>query len=265
MKHVLLVSAAAAIVTGGCSAFPDDPRVDAAPVVAAASPEHRGQEPGALRPVRIACVQDKSGSAVSTRTPQLRRDDLLPIIALLRERGGEVGVGIIHGSLRMRMARIRVDPPPSPPPTLPTGSANPLDEAEQESTRHADQIDYEKRLMDWETELNTRLEVFYAELAGLLKVPGDSRSSPVWSAIARADLFLAESDISWPEPPSRYGVVLSDGDDNTVHVVPALSAEAVWLIVNGDGKVGSLGGLKPKRFESVRAAFAEVVAIERGR
>ena len=177
MKHLLLLfTPAVAIVTAGCGSFPDGARVDAASAVTA-SPQHLVPEQGVSRPVRIACVQDKSGSAAFTRTPQLDRDDLAPLIGLLRERGGEVGIGIIHGSVRMRMARIRIDRPPSPPATSPAGSENPLDEAEQESTRHADQVAYEKRLTDWETEVNNRLQTFYSDLAGVLKVPSDSRSS----------------------------------------------------------------------------------------
>lgn len=266
MKHLLLLTTAVAAVTAGCGgSFPDTARVEAAPVAAASSARRGGPDPHVSRPVRIACLQDKSGSAALTRTPQLTLGELAPLIGLLRECGGELAVGIIHGSVRMQMARIRIERPPAPPKPPPSGAGNPLAEAEQESARHDYQIEFEKRLTNWETEVNSRLETFHSELGRLLKVSSDSRSSPVWAAVRRADVFLAESDTSWPEPPSRYAVVLSDGEDNTTRAASALSAGATWLMVNGDGKIGSLGSLNPKRFESVRAAFEDVVASERGK
>lgn len=265
MKHHLVVIMVVAGATTDCGSLPDSQRIDAVPVAAAASTPRAVPQNGMLRPVRIACIQDKSGSALLTRTPQLERDDLAPLIELIRERGGELAVGIIHASIRAGMARLRIDPSPLPPAPPASAARNPLDEAEQESARHDEQVAFEHKRTDWETEVNNRLETFHSDLDALLKVHSDSRTSPVWSAIERADLFLGESDASWSELPARYGIVLSDGEDNTVHTAPVLSAGAVWLIVNGDGRVGALGALKAKRFESVRAAFTEVVAIERGR
>lgn len=265
MKHLLLLIMAFAVVTAGCSSYPNSARIDAAPVEAEATSQSDASDHGASRPVRIACVQDKSGSAALTRTPQLTLGDLAPLIELLRERGGELAIGIIHASLRLRMARLRIERPPAPPKSAPPGAGNPLDEAEQESARQDAQGKFDKKLADWEADVSSRLTVFHSELDVLLKAPSDSRSSPVWSAVSRGDLFLAESDTSWSQTPARYGVVLSDGEDNTVHDAPSLSAGAIWLIVNGDGKVGSLRKLNPERFESVPAAFAQVVARERRR
>jgi hypothetical protein len=78
MKHLLLLRAAVAAVTAGCTLFPDSARVDAAParVVSAASPRRLGQGQGVSSPVRVACVRRKYGGAALTRTRQLKRDDL---------------------------------------------------------------------------------------------------------------------------------------------------------------------------------------------
>ena len=66
------------------------------------------------RPVRICIIQDNL-STLTTRTQQLQIDELDLPISLLRQRGGEIGFGLINDNSNFSLKRLRVAVPPAAP------------------------------------------------------------------------------------------------------------------------------------------------------
>jgi len=213
-------------------------------------------------PIRIVLFQDKTGSANDTRTVQLTEADFAAPIKLLRCTGGELGVGVVDDLSNRPLVRLRIDAPPAPPA---------LPQARNVFQRAADDGDYQQRMKDyndgvakWTLETDRRVQAFLAQAGQLLKQKANAKKTNVWSAVARADLYLNESDATWPRPTHRYAVFNSDAVDTARSKAIELKSGAQLIVVNGVGSVGVLDSLKPDRFEAVQAAFDFIAAKELG-
>ncbi|MGQ9635818.1 MAG: hypothetical protein ACUVXB_16460 [Bryobacteraceae bacterium] len=199
-------------------------------------------------PVRIALLLDQTGSANWTRTPQLRPEDLEPLIELVKRCGGELGLGLIRDQSNRSLVRLRLEQPPEPP-----GAANPLRAVKARPA-------YEKRRRQWEAETAEQIGRFREAAARLLAQPADARCTDVWGAVLRADLFLAEEDGAWGAELSRWAVLVTDGQHNCGGEPVRMRSQARVAVVNGSASLGSLAALKPARFESPQAAFRYLIA-----
>lgn len=213
-------------------------------------------------PIRIATFQDKTGSSLSTRTEQLGENDFLTPINLLRCTGGELAFGLINDQSNRPLLRLRIEVPPAKP-TEPKGG-NPFERAEREAAYENQLTEYEENLRIWESQTNKRVNTFMNALKPLLAQKANARTTSIWPAVARADLFLSEQDTDWPRPTHRYAVFNTDAID-TAHSTPVtMRSEAKMLLINGVASVGVLEPLAPLRFESAQSAFRFISATEPG-
>src|SRR5439155_21863187 len=111
-------------------------------------------QPGCA-PAKIALIIDKSKSAPNTRTPDVRLDDLDPLIDLLATCGGELAVGSIHDRLTEPFARLRFEPAPQ-------GSENAKSRNRLRRRREEARLRraYEERLARWESDMAPRIQAF---------------------------------------------------------------------------------------------------------
>jgi hypothetical protein len=210
--------------------------------------------------VRVAVIQDKSLSTEETRTPQLRVEDLEPVVELLGQVGGELGVGVIHDRSNATFVRLRIEAPPQEPMAK-AAVENPLERRNQRSAYRKVKADFDNQQQAWQEEMQTRIGQFQSAAEPILAMEADAKRSPVWDAVKRTDLFLSESD-SFGAASHRYAVLITDGiDDVGARPVPVHAGTRV-LLVNGAGQTGALGVLKPQCFESIEAAIRYVVGLE---
>lgn len=198
-------------------------------------------------PVRIALLLDQTGSTTWTRTPQLRSEDLEPLIELIKRCGGELGLGLIRDQSNRSLVRLRLERPPETPEVV-----NPLRALKARPL-------YEQRRKQWEAESAEEIRRFREAAALLLGQPANARCTDVWGAVLRADLFLAEEDSAWGAELSRWAVLVTDGQHNCGGEPVRMRSQAQVAVVNGSASLGSLAALKSSRFESPQAAFRCVV------
>ncbi len=199
-------------------------------------------------PVRIALLLDQTGSANWTQTPQLRREDLEPLIELVKRCGGELGLGLIREQSNRGLVRLRLERPPEMPEVV-----NPLRALKIRPL-------YEQRRKQWEAESAEQIRQFRETAALLLVRPANARCTDLWGAVLRADLFLAEEDAAWGAELSRWPVLVTDGQHNCGAGPVSIRSQPSFVVVNGSASLGDLSPLRPLRFESVPAAFRFVVA-----
>jgi hypothetical protein len=212
-------------------------------------------------PVRIGLCQDITGSTTFNRVDRLSQDNLTKLIQVIKKRGGELAVGTLSDDSDRSMLRLRIEEPPVTP-REPTPKDNPFVHAQKMRVYKTQLTDYENAKRKWERESSERVNNFLAKADKLLSQPVLSRHSDVWGAVERADLFLAEEESSWSLPANRYLILVTDGEDNVGTKFCGLRSIAKTILVNGAGKLGNLGMLKPIRFESAAAAIHWVAANE---
>ena len=211
--------------------------------------------------VRVAIIQDKTLSTGETRTPQLKLEDMDPMVELLGQTGGELAVGVIHDRSNLTFARLRIDAGPEEP-VGPVKADNPLERRKQQAASRKEKDKFTAREQAWQDEMQTRIGEFQNAADPMLAMAADAKRSPVWDAVKRADLFLFESDSDGNVEPHRYAVLITDGlDDVGARPVP-MHGGARILMVNGSGQLGALAVLKPQRFESIEAAVRYIVGLE---
>jgi hypothetical protein len=215
-------------------------------------------------PVRIAVLQDKTGSTGWTRTPQLTTAQLDLLIEVLRPGGGELGFGLIRDQSDRGLVRLRIDPPPEPVAT-PRKTGRPFKDVRLMEQYRADQAKFHQMLSLWETETDLSIARFRKDVQPLLDRRANAKSTDIWGAVRRADLFLAEDDAAWGCATHRWAVFASDGLHNRRVVKPApFRSGARVLVINSAAQFGSLTALRAEAFESVEAAFRHISAIEGG-
>src|SRR5262249_29496918 len=91
-----------------------------------------------------------------------------------------------------------------------------------------------------------------------------SRRTDVYSALNRADLYLAEPDntLSTGNPQSRYMLVISDGLDNRSRPIGQMRSQARIILVNGSASIGMMKAFNPERFEGIDAALIRITHEE---
>ena len=215
----------------------------------------------AARELRIAVIQDKTLSTGTTRTPQLALKELEPIIQAMSIKGGELAVGVIHDRSNLSFARLRIDAMPIEP-VVPPKAENPLERRKQRAAMATQTEEFKAQRQAWENETEVRIGTFRTAVEPMLSMRPEAKHSPVWDAVRRADLFLSETESRNGATPDRYCFLITDGIDDVGALPVPVNSGARVLLVNGSGEMGSLGVLKPAFFESITAAFRQILTNE---
>lgn len=203
-------------------------------------------------PARIAIMQDKTASTNSTRTQQMKLEDLNPLIELLKRSGGEICFGLIRDNSNRSLTRLRIEEQPEKP-----NKKNTIAAARERPK-------YNKVIAEHEESSAQRIESFKKEITPLLQQKANAMRSDIWGAVMRADLCLSEDDSSWRQKPLRYAVIVSDGIHDANTRFTPMKSEAKVIFVYGSPNPGPLERLKPMRFESAEAAFRFIAAPKQG-
>lgn len=219
----------------------------------------------ACEPVKIALIADKSKSAPGMRTPDVTSEDVDSLLEVVAACGGELAVGVIHDRMTDPFVRVRLAAVPQK--AADSQAANKL---KRRSEQRIIDRDYDDTVARWEEATTPRVEAFRERVGSLIGHAADANWSPVWDAVARGDLFLAERESGTTTDARRVLLLVSDAVDDVRGAVAqrraplqTLKSGATVLIVNGAGTAGSLAGLKPESFEAFDAAvrFVEQLTV----
>jgi hypothetical protein len=214
-------------------------------------------------PVRIVVVQDKTGSANWTRTPQLSVADLDLLIELLRNASGELALGLIRDSSNRGLVRLRIDLPPAQP-AKPVPSGRPFNDMRAAKAYRTVFAVYQDDLEKWRTKTEANIAAFKSAAQILLDQKANASATDVWGAVVRADRLLCEPPSPGTPVPDLWLLVASDLYYNTGSARPQELRSGARLIVVNAGQTASLAPLKPTRFEAIAPAFRYLIDTENG-
>lgn len=236
------------------------PSARSAPVVGAAAVANPSRDACAA-PVRVAVIQDQTGSVESSLTPQLTADELEPILGLLRSCGGEIRVGEIRGGRASAFAALRVETPPLPVREPPEWPGNPFLRADAKAAFERERASSDLTYARWSETAEPRIQRFRAALGSRWENDTLATRTDIWSALARAALYLEEPESGFDRPLRKWLLAVTDGEHTAGRVSrPArMPKGATLLLVNGDGRQGVLAELQPLRFEGLPAAVRWIV------
>lgn len=205
-------------------------------------------------PLLICVFDDTSLSMDKARATPLKESDLQVLVDHLRSRGGALAFGLVGESSRLPLVRLKIALPPRPPAK--PNDKNPFRRAEKETAYAKLLSQYEEERARWSKQIDDDVEEFLQLVRQRLSAPRRDRTSPVFEALARANLFLNEQ-ATWQNTPRRIVILQSDGKDSTGRKPVELSLDTTILLVNGSGSLGSLEKMqqRPRQFEAMSAAL----------
>lgn len=216
------------------------------------------------QPIIIAKAFDQSGSMNWSGTPSIKVDDFKPLLELVSKCGGEIGITFVRANSAKPIERFPTEePPPSP--------VKPIQKEGEEDYEFVDRMtEYKNKLIDWhkdetdrQTALKPKIKKYLDTLTPLLNKERKG-ATDLWSAVTRLNVFLSEGDATWQVKPKRYLIIVSDAQDTVGKPKNKFMNNINILWVNGNASDKELKDFPYQRFESFRAAVAEIVAIEKG-
>lgn len=214
--------------------------------------------------VKIALLQDKSGSVGHTRTPQVTMEHLDLLVNFIRPCGGEIGFGTINEQSNSSLYRLRIEAPPADAPKEPNKNGNPFQVQQDMKEYRKARVRYDQSMKVFDSEMERRIAAFKLNINARLDAPATARRSDFFGGIQRANLFLSENTAAWPSSPRQYLVIVGDGIDNVKSEHESLPKTIQLILVNGSAAMGSLASFNPSRFESIESAIDFVVASGKG-
>ncbi len=218
--------------------------------------------PSLLPPVCIFLGVAKTLSDTHTSSETLAETHVIEPVRAVRERGGELIVGIVSAESDEPFARLHVDPPPiEPGPPPPDPKRDVFADADLAADYAAKLRAHEVLAGRWERETAERIQIFYRDLAPILNHPANAKRSDFYSCLDRGRVALEEPHVGWALHPTTIVLIIGDGGEN-VHRIPrpTFPSGSVVAIVNGIGVVGELGYLRPTVFSSIDGAIRFVLA-----
>jgi hypothetical protein len=222
-----------------------------------------------LPPVITFVSLDKTNSTASTKIPAAKSTDFQPLVEQIKQRGGEVRVGVICNDSDKPLASFYLAEPPTiptaPAPLPPTGKVNPLDLPKLRKEHSAKVTDHEKQMASYKTliaerdkEADQRSQDFITQLEALTSKPSKCQSTDIVGMVKRGDLFLGETN-RWQQTPKKFALLITDGLET--HQAPPKSlhftSEPKVVLVSSGGQTGILQPLlgNNQPYESIASAI----------
>ena len=224
----------------------------------------------ATGPVLVSVLVDFSASISFYGVEIPNTQALLPLIQLIDERGGELGVGAIQENPSTPLLRLRIPPPEK--------GLEPPDESVNVFTRKKRLRAYRKALPEHQERERQRrarnktlIEAYLPRLEAFLSKSASAQTTDLWGNVNRANLMLMEPSLYWTGSmkiaPLRFLVVVSDGRHNSAaSEFKRPDKSIVVCAVSGSRGLGDLGKIRGiSFFESTASAVYYVVAKAEGK
>lgn len=252
MKSIAVVAAIviAAITFNSAATAPAQPK---APVIQ--------QSVAAVQPpFRCAVFIDATLSREHARI-EATLDDFRPLFERVRTTGGEIAFGLIREDSNRPLARCYIpEPPEAPAVPQPARGGNVFVNTNAKKREDAERKKYDAKVRTWQADADRTVKQCAARILPLIEAPATARATDITSALARADLMLAEPS-PFNRPADAVIVLVSDALHNaSTAQITSLRSNARVVVVNGIGSLGQLQKLSPAPvpFESTAAAIRHI-------
>ena len=216
-------------------------------------------------PVLVSVLVDFSASIqfYGVEIPTVQA--LLPLIQLIDERGGELGVGAIQENPSTPLLRLRLPPPEK--------GLEPPDESVNVFTRKRRLRAYRKALPEYQERERQRradnkilIDAYLPRLEAFLSKPASAQITNLWGNVNRASLFLMEPALYWTgssqTAPLRFLILVTDGRHNDAATEFKHPHRSITVCaVSGNKGLGDLGKIRGiSYFESTASSVYYVIA-----
>ena len=231
---------------------------EVAPAVQLASPR-------TTPPPMIAVLVDFSASIAYYGVNVPTVADLRPLIDVVDQYGGELGVGAIQENPSTPLLRLRI-PPPEKGLEPPGKEIDVFTRAKLMRVYRNDLPEHKAREEKRRERNQAIIEDFITRLEKFLDRKPTARSTDLWGNVRRAQTFLLEDPLYWTgtekTTPQLYLLVISDGRHNASRsVYRSLDPSIKTIAVSGVSGLGDLGRIDGIRwFESAASAAFFVTA-----
>ncbi len=192
-------------------------------------------------------------------TPSLTYDQILPLLDIIDERGGELGFGLIDSSSNWPLHRYYAPEIPAKPEISEEGKT-PAEIRRLKKINTVLQIKWLRQKKERTAELEELRQRYRERIAEDLLRPWNATSSDIYGSVFRCNLYLSEETPELSATPQKFLIVISDAEHNTKEAkLKRLSPGVNLVIVNGQRWEGSLSAFKPETFEGIDAAFRFVL------
>jgi hypothetical protein len=222
-----------------------------------------------LAPVITFISLDKTASTTNSKIPAAKSTDFQPLVEQIKQRGGEVRVGIICKNSDKPLASFYLPEPPTipsaPDPLPKTRQVNPLNLPKLRKEHSAKITDYEKQMASYKTlvaernkEADRRSQDFITKLDALTSKPSNCQSTDIVGMVKRGDLFLGETN-HWQQTPKKFALLITDGIETSQAPPKSLKfiSKPKVVLVSSGGQIGILQPLlgdNNKPYESIASA-----------
>jgi hypothetical protein len=226
-------------------------------------------------PMVIFIAIDKTGSAKSSKIPNLTIDPVISLVQTVAKNSGELRVGNVCTDSDLALASFYASELPSPldiqlpqKPTIQT-AGNPLNLPKLNVEYRKQLAIYQQREAAYKQEVAARdrsnqqkMGIFVSQVKKLLEQPANCGATDIIGMMKRADLYMNEPDANWKQKPRKVAILITDGLE-TVKANPKpieWTSKAEVVLVSSGGEAGILKPLLTNTpFESIDAAVRYVV------
>ena len=221
-------------------------------------------------PVLVSVLVDFSASIAFYGVEIPSVIDLLPLIRLIDERGGELGVGAIQENPSTPLLRLRLPPPEK--------GLEPPDEAVNVFTRkrrlrvyRKARPEYQERERQRRAENKILIDAYLPRLEAFLSKSASAQITNLWGNVNRANLMLMEPALYWTgssqAAPLRFLILVTDGRHNAAaSEFKRPHKTIVVCAVSGSKGLGDLGKIRGiSWFESTASSVYYVIAKAGGK
>jgi hypothetical protein len=229
----------------------------------------------ATKPPKVIFIAiDKTGSAKSSKIPNLTIDPVISLAQTVKEVGGEVRAGNVCTDSDLALASFYSEEPPTlgislpQKPTLQT-AGNPLNLPKLNAAYRKQLAIYQQREAAYNQEVAARdrankqkMGTFISRMKELLKQPANCGATDIIGMMKRANLYFGEPDSGWKQKPHEVAILITDGLE-TVQANPKpieWTSKAEVVLVSSGGEAGILKPLLTNTpFDSIDAAVRYVI------
>jgi hypothetical protein len=229
----------------------------------------------ATKPPKVIFIAiDKTGSAKSSKIPNLTIDPVISLAQTVKEVGGEVRAGNVCTDSDLALASFYSEEPPTlgislpQKPTIET-AGNPLNLPKLNAEYRKQLAIYRQREATYNQEVAARdraneqkIGTFISRMKELLKQPANCGATDIIGMMKRAGLYFNEPDANWKQKPHKVAILITDGLE-TVKANPQpieWTSQAEVMLVSSGGEAGILKPLLTNTpFESIDAAVRHVI------
>ncbi len=195
--------------------------------------------------LKIIIFIDKTASIRNNSVPELKKEELLPLIDYISNNGGEIALGSITNISKENLEIVRCNLLPKP-----------IQKRGETAAEFAKRVrKYKNAKKSSESYENLKLYLERIEVRKILDYTNLHGASDITGAMELAQLYLTETDLFFKNDINKVALLVTDGKDNMMRSKLPTKFDGELIIVNRTSHAGILENFKYQNFTNVQSAI----------